>query len=199
MNRPLMCVSSNGVRQSGLTLIEMTVVFLLVSLLATLLVQGVGYFLGQYEAVQRFQSRVTSELKSQHWFTQSVRAMIPYHQTSRQFRGEARSLRGISMQGLAAESGLPVEVSWAISEDEAGGLELNYKEEGMEVWPIAIPVGFLSFNYADSEMNWYDRWPPTETTRERIPHMVRVVDAQGAPIWLVKLSFFPTPVIDFRE
>ncbi|MBV1905329.1 MAG: hypothetical protein KUG75_04575 [Pseudomonadales bacterium] len=177
-------------KQGGLTLLEMLVVFLLTALLSTLLIQGIGYFLAQYQAVQRFQGKVSAELLSYNWFNESVQAMIPYDQAARRFSGDARSFQGFSMQALAAEPGLPVEVSWTLSEEQGARTGFLYAEEGQDSWEISGPVsirhalgrnatgsateyenrsagstskntGIAHFEYADSEMNWHAVWPPT--------------------------------------
>ena len=172
--------------------------FLLVALLSTLLIQGVGYFLGQYQAVQRFQGRVYAGLTSYTWFSESVEAMIPYAQSPRKFRGDAHSFVGFSMQALAAEPGLPVEVSWSVIEDESGEAHFEYQEEGQTVWNIPALAGAATFEYADANFTWHQTWPPTDDSLAMIPKMVRLKDQQQDIIWLVNLMFYPRPVEDYR-
>ena len=191
-------MNKTGDNQTGLTLLEMLVVFLLVALLSTLLIQGVGYFLGQYQAVQRFQGRVSAELTSYTWFSESVEAMIAYEQDAKAFRGEAFSFAGTSMQALAAEPGLPVEVSWSLVEDEAGEIQFHYQEEGQPVWRIPALAGAATFEYADADLIWHKSWPPENNTLARVPNMLRLLDQQQQVIWLVNLLFHPQPVENFQ-
>ena len=191
-------MNKTGDNQAGLTLLEMLVVFLLVALLSTLLIQGIGYFLGQYQAVQRFQSRVYAGLTSYTWFSESVEAMIPYEQSANSFRGDETSFAGTSMQALGAEPGLPVSVSWSLVEDDGEVLYFQYQEQGQSVWNIPTQSGASTFEYADGNLKWYKNWPPTKDTPDLVPNMLRLVDQQQQVIWLVNLIFHPRPGADYR-
>jgi len=191
-------VNKTGDKQTGLTLLEMLVVFLLVALLSTLLIQGVGYFLGQYQAVQRFQGRVYAGLTSYTWFSECVEAMIPYEQSTKQFRGDEYSFTGTSMQALGAEPGIPVEVSWTIVAGEVTTPLLQYREEGQLAWDIPAQAGAATFEYADSKLGWHKNWPPENEALALVPKMVRLMDEQQKVIWLVNLMFYPQPVEDGR-
>ena len=105
---------------SGLTLLEMLVVFVLASLVGTLLIQGTGFFLGQYDTVKRIGREASSEALQQRWFASTVHAMVPYLAADRRFVGDSGSFQGITMQPLRAPSGIPVAARWSIVADEAG-------------------------------------------------------------------------------
>ncbi len=105
---------------SGLTLLEMLVVFVLASLVGTLLIQGAGFFLGQYDTVKRIGREASSEALQQRWFASTVHAMLPYLATDRRFVGDFQSFQGVTMQPLRARSGIPVAARWSIVGGEAG-------------------------------------------------------------------------------
>lgn len=176
----------------------MLVVFLLVALLSTLLIQGIGYFLGQYQAVQRFQGRLNAGLATYTWFSESVEAMIPYTQSAKKFQGNARSFTGTSMQALGVEPGLPVEISWTLSEDDNGEVLFQYQEEGQENWNIPALADADVFEYADTSLNWHESWPPVNNNLDLVPSMIRLLNRRQEVVWLVKVVLYPRPVPDYR-
>ena len=113
---------------SGLTLLEMLVVFLLASMIGTLLIQGSGFFLGQYDTVKRIGREASSEAMQQRWFASTVHAMVPYLAADRRFVGDSASFQGVTMQSLRAPSGLPVGARWSIVAGDAG-TAVVYAEE----------------------------------------------------------------------
>ena len=115
-------------RASGLTLLEMLVVFVLASLIGTVLVQGAGFFLGQYDTVKRIGREASSVALQQRWFASTVHAMVPYRAVDRRFVGDSAAFQGVTMQSLRAPSGLPVAARWSIVAAEAG-TAVVYAEE----------------------------------------------------------------------
>lgn len=187
----------------GLTLLEMLVVLVLVSLLGTLLIQGVGFFLGKYATVKRIHREASLATLRQHWFVSTVQAMVPSRLEARRFAGDASSFEGVTLQPLAAEPGLPVRVRWSIG--GAGASQgVVYAEKHGPRWTVLTSddEGF-AFQYADSAGQWRDRWPiasdPRNPPRERIPRMVRLISPAGRTMWLARLDLFPEPVVNFWE
>ncbi len=113
---------------SGLTLLETLVVFVLASLVGTLLIQGSGFFLGQYDTVKRIGREASSAALQQRWFASTVHAMVPYLPADRRFVGGSASFQGITMQPLRATSGAPAAVRWSIVEGEEG-IAVVYTEQ----------------------------------------------------------------------
>ena len=187
----------------GLTLIEMLVVLVLVALLGTLLIQGTGYFVGKYATVKRIQREAAHAALAQHWFISSVQAMVPSRLETRRFAGDASSFEGVTLQALAAESGLPIRARWSI---DAGGVTetVVYTQDDGEPWTVLVSdEDGLAFQYADSGGHWHDDWPSSSnaggTPRERIPRMVRLLSPDGRSLWLARLDLFPEPVPNYLE
>lgn len=105
---------------SGLTLLEMLVVFVLVSLVGTLLIQGAGFFLGQYDNVKRIGREASSEALQQRWFASTVHGMVPYLSPERNLAGDSATFQGITMQPLGGPSGIPVAARWSILSGDQG-------------------------------------------------------------------------------
>ena len=186
--------------QQGLTLVEMLVVLVLVSLLGTLLIQGGGFFLGQYATVKRVHRDASLAGLRQHWFRSTVEAMVSSRREARRFAGNESSFEGVTLQPLAAESGRPVRVRWSIGGDGESDVVL-YTEEGRDApWTVLVSEERgLAFQYADSARQWQEGWRAARDARERIPRMVRLVAAGGRTVWLARLDLFPEPVPNYRE
>ena len=183
----------------GLTLIEMLVVLVLVSLLGTLMLQGTGFFLGKYSTVKRIHRDTSLAELRQHWFGSTLQAMVPSRVEARRFVGDAARFEGVTLQALAAEPGVPVRVRWSIG-DEGGSSAVLYAEEGTAPWTLLTSDDeALAFQYADSGRNWHAQWPLDEDAVERIPRMVRLVSAGDRTLWLARLALFPEPVPNYRE
>lgn len=187
----------------GLTLLEMLVVLVLVSLLGTVVIQGVGFFLGKYATVKRIHRETSLATLRQHWFVSTVQAMVPSPLEARRFAGDASSFEGVTMQPLAAESGVSVRVRWTIG--DGGASSVVYAEEGRAAWTVLASgrEEDLAFQYADSAGQWHDHWPivvdPRRPPLERIPRMVRLISAAGRTVWLAHLDLSPEPVHNFLE
>ena len=191
-------VSAFSGDQEGLTLVEMLVVLVLVSLLGTVLIQGVGFFLGQYAAAKRVHHEASLTALREHWFVSTVQSMVPSRLETRRFAGDASSFEGVTLQPLARQPGVPARVRWSIGGD--GSSEVLYAEEGGAPWTVlASRHEGLAFEYADFSRHWHATWPFASDARERIPHMVRLVSESGRTLWLARLHLFPEPVPNYRE
>ncbi len=189
-------------RSAGLSLLEMLVVLVLASLLATLLVQGLGFFLSSSETARRHASRAAEAHQQQHWFASSVRSMVPYLDPQRAFAGDAASFAGITLEPLGTEPGLPRAARWSIEPD---GESLRYAEsDGSEADAVAwtvlrAPGQALRFEYADRAGAWHPSWPQAAAPREWIPGQVRLVGEDGRTLLSAHLSLHPVPVANFLE
>ena len=178
----------------GLTLVEMLVVFVLVSLLGTLLIQGTGYFLARYAAIDRLERASSVAALREHWFASTVAAMIPSRLEARRFAGDEAGFEGVTLQALAAEPGRPVRVRWSI---ESG--RVLYTEQGARSWVVhSVRDGAPKFQYAGPAGDWRESWP-REGNRDLIPRMVRLQSSDGRLLWLAHFDLFPEPIPNYRE
>ena len=172
---------------------ELLVALVLVTLLGTLLVQGVAFFAGSYDAVKRNQREATDAALRQHWFISVVRGIVPYGLEARAFRGDPETFEGITLQALNVEPGMPTTVRWAIADDGPTPV-VTYAEEGTP-WPVLeTQASAVVFQYADASGRWYDRWPRDDQPNHWTPTMIRVV-ADASTVWLARVEASPEPVI----
>ncbi len=105
-------------RRAGLTLVELLVTFVILSLLVGLVLEGLSLFTARYETVTRHFRTAASETLGQQWFATSVRGIVPYSLSARRFQGDGTSFTGITLEPLHAQPGTPVTVRWSVTSDE---------------------------------------------------------------------------------
>ena len=185
---------------SGLTLVEMLVVFVLLGLVSTLLFQGTGFFANRYETVQRLQREGSLAGLQQHWFISTVQALVPYGRDVRKFQGNATAFEGITLQPLVAEPGMPAETRWYI--DERDGIQtLVYGEEGGPYssgveWAVYTSTEpGLRFQYADADGAWRIRWPVDEAPTEWLPQAIRLFTPVQGTVWIARVEPSAVPLL----
>ena len=187
-----------GGRTAGLTLVEMLVVLVLASLLGTVIVQGTGFFLGQYAQVRRTQLDGNEAALFADWFGSTVAAALPSRVEGRQFAGGGSAFAGVTLQPLADEPGRPVRFRWSIAPTDPPAVV--YAEGDGEPWTVLrLPPGAAAFRYADSDGRWHTAWPPTPADRHRTPRLVRLVAAGDRTLVLARSGLSPDPAPNYRE
>ena len=205
---------------NGLTLIEMLVVFVFMALLSVLVVQGLAFFMGNYQSVARAVQDADSAARQRVWFETTVQGMVASRHPARRFMGTAQSFEGQTLQPLSAESGVPIHIRWALGEADSGAV-LTYQEAASDVsWTVLTQdpraggsrasvarrgtartdAPHLAFQYADRVGNWLPQWPPREfLDDEYLPRAVRLVSAEQQTVWLVQLDLHFQPIIQDED
>jgi type II secretory pathway pseudopilin PulG len=129
----------------------MLVVVLLVSLLASLLMQGFVYMSGTYHAVERRQLRAQQQELFEGWLRDSIHGVINgvdgEFGKNNQFSGDSTSFSALSLGSLAGQPpGTPIKIVWSL-EQKNGLVLLRYGEAPL----------------AGGAMTWYTlkEWPGT--------------------------------------
>ena len=181
----------------GLSLLETLVVLALLSLLSTLVLQGLGAFMGRYDTVQRVHRDASLAVLQQHWFVTSVRGLVPVGVVARRFQGDAGAFQGTTLRPLAAESGLPTRVRWRI--EGTAHQAVTVAEDDADAWQVlASERDGLAFEYADSNGEWHARWPSAAAPDEWVPRMIRLTAQDAGAIWLASIVASPRPALDER-
>ena len=184
----------------GLTLVEMLVVFVLLGLVSTLLLQGTAFFSSRYETVQGLHRDGSLAGLQQHWFVSTVQALVPYGRENRRFRGTSAGFEGLTLQALVAEPGMPATARWTI--DERDGIHtLIYGEEseqffeGVE-WPVLTSMEpGLRFQYADARGRWRIRWPVDDAPNDWLPRAIRLATGAETTLWIARIDPSAMPLL----
>ena len=158
-------------RQRGLTLVEMLVVIVLVSMVATLLVQGLGNAMALYQRINADQYQRYHESMVLGWFRGVVSAAVPNQVGEERFIGEKEKLRLASYQPLLSEQAVNGSIEWSISASQP--YALNYQEAG-EILHLPLHTSQRPyFEYLDEEDRWHASWPVQKDTFN-LPKAVRL-------------------------
>jgi len=155
----------------GLTLLEMLVVLVLVSLLATLAFQGLGYVLDKRDRFTRYLDGMRERALFDAWYGNVVAGLYPARSESdNRFQGSGERVSGLTMQSLTEPTGVPVPFSLRLERAD-GGIVLRYQERGelnwiLQRWPDAARA---HFRYADGSGGWRSQWPPERDLSEARP------------------------------
>ena len=196
----------------GLTLIEMLVVLVLVSLLGTLLVQGTGFFLGKYATVKRVHRDASLAALRQH--------LVHLHRAgdgavAHPRRGGSRAIRPPSKASPSrplarrARSAGPRPLVHRARWRGGGGLlhpgrrrVLDGAGPGRLGTPrrrgARVPVRGLRRNVARILAD-HERRPPPIRPGNASPAWSASCPPAGRTVWLARTDLFPEPVPNYRE
>lgn len=182
----------------GLGLLELLVALLLVTLSASLVVQGIGQGLGMLRRVAADQGVAYHELMARAWLRESIGAAaanagsgttaedeeeldvdqaIDEAPAAPDFAGSSTEFTMQSFRPLLGSEGIATPITWR-AEPERG---MRYIEGEQQVEVTALPE-LQRIEYQGSGGTWYNSWPPpernteaTETPSSPLPLRVRLV------------------------
>lgn len=175
---------------SGFTLMELLVVFVLMSLVATLLIQGLGFTLSLRERVVReVADQRLGDLRAA-WFREILGGLVSAEAPQEVFRGSFDRLSGLSVMALHSPPGVPTTFQLVIDSNNDGA-SLRYLAKDLD-WSIASWKDEApEFRYLHADRGWLDSWPPAEQLglqdfpRGSLPDAVKLLQVDNAHlIWL---------------
>ena len=153
--------------EKGMSLLEMLVVFVIVSLVSSVLVQGFGFGLSLYDRIQTRDDRISREMLVGHWFRYTTNALIAGKQVETSFSGSPFELQAFSYNSLLSRQGAPQEIRWKVQD------ALLYYEEDGEAFELLPLNNESEFEYLNSMGEWVSHWEPTISDLD-IPKAVRL-------------------------
>lgn len=174
----------------GFTLVEVLVVLVLSSVIATLLIQGMSFLWGIQSRYDDLLGDQAIEDMRANWWRQSIRGLITDKPNGEmRFKGSGRELVGWSLLGLDAEQGAPVEIRWVL-EKQGGESRLFYKDQFVLKWPNDV-----AFAYFDNRGVAYENWPPEFESLPQLPAVV-VMEVEGRVLLAASPSQPQVPVFE---
>lgn len=159
--------------QSGLSLLELLVVLVIVGLVSTLLMQGLGFGLSLFERVHTRGEAVKQELMSRQWFRQVNASLVAKPATAGvSLEGNNFAFVSVTLNPLLGSSGIPQEIEWRI-EDQI----LWYKESGLSLSIMSIDMD-ATFSYRSENGKWVNQWPSGQN-HDAIPTAIAVRGREG--------------------
>ncbi len=187
-----------GSSHKGLTLIEMLVVMTLVSLVAGLLVSGLGNSLALYQRVSSNQGDYYTGAMIRSWFRGVVSAAVPSTVGSQLLEGDEETLTLASFQPLIRAEHTNTRIHWRIVRN-GDTYALEYQEGD---YSFRLPLDEEirpRFEYLDTERTWHDQWP-IDQQAYRLPEAVRLIledQSLLVPIKAHKQAHFYADVLRF--
>lgn len=170
-----MCI--NKKKCDGLSLIEMLVVIVIVSMVSVLLIQGLGGALSLYDRVRNNQQRLNYQSMGQTWFRTTVAGVVSNRLHLQRFQGSPAQVEFVTLRPLLSAEGVPTQVRWIIDLDNQGRL---IYQEGGEQFSLSVESSQnRKFQFLDAQGHWQERWP-FERDGTSLPMGVAVVDEQGS-------------------
>ncbi len=181
-------------RVTGLTLLEMLVALVLLSMVATLAIQGLGYVMSQQRRFADFAADARADTLRYAWYRDVIGGLYPARSGEPgRFQGRPDRVQGVTLNPLAHPGGVPGGFRLSL-ETAAGETRLRYAEPGGRSWVLARLQGGdrAAFEFLDSDGQWHPRWPPEAAQRpEQLPRAValRLDGATGAAApWIVAVQ-----------
>ncbi|MDM8558492.1 prepilin-type N-terminal cleavage/methylation domain-containing protein [Candidatus Parabeggiatoa sp. HSG14] len=189
-------------RLRGFTLLEVLVVLILVSVISTLLLEGVFHIL---QLRSRFVTHIYDLQQGaiiEYWFRSSTAAIVTdYREGEHIFKGDEHQFSGLTLAALDVATGVPTNFTWQLQYD-GGVTRLRYQNSKDEYWVVAHWLGDEGyFRYMAKDGEWHDKWPPQ--FGKEPPQIPRLILLQGqrrqTPFtWIVKLAEHNRTRIDYR-
>ncbi len=160
---------------------EMLVVLVIISLISTILMQGLTHVLNLRVRFLSQSLKQTAESLRPYWFRSVASAVTPDHPDEKNvFSGTGTRFQGLTFAPLKGMIGVPTPFLMELSYKD-GKIFLNYKEES-DVWEIADWAGEKGeFSYLDDENRWRQQWPPPLGKLSQLPRgiLLEVHDVRG--------------------
>ncbi len=178
-------------QQKGFTLMELLVVLILISLLMTTLMQGLGYFL---KLKERGSSLVLMQQKNQmqeYWFKTLIQGLTPYQSfTKKKFKGSKTQLTGQTLTTLTSTPASIEDITLKL-EQASGTVKLIYTAEKY-TWVLGEWISNqVYFSYQDEQGDMHELWPPKDSDDTiQLPALVKlhVTAPLGNIDWFVSVA-----------
>lgn len=148
-------------RTPGFTLIEVLVVLVLISLLATMITQSLVYVFNLRERVMEQLTHNRDFSSSERWYRNSVHGTVAdLEELERGFEGDRNGFSAVTLAPVHLDYGVPTQIRWLLV-DTADGQLLRYEaEDGNRFDLLSWSDASGQFSYLDHDGEWQDQWPP---------------------------------------
>ena len=149
----------SGSNQAGITLLEMLVVFALVSLISTLLLQFTGFLTSGFERTASMEREAFRSRLFQRWYQNSTAGIVASLDAEAGFHGAKESMTGYTLFPVFGPSGVPTRFSWSLQEED-DMVGIWYQEaDAPPVKMYQWPADKVEFSYRPLNGTWAEKWP----------------------------------------
>lgn len=170
---------------AGLTLMEMLVTLVLVSLATLLMFQSLGSYRIAKERVAAQSGAIDRRALFDAWFRDSIHDLYPTKRLA--FEGSSRALKGVTLAPAFGIAGAGIVMEWSLAEERPAGWQIRYAEDGRQRWELPLAATRdARFGYLDDGGKMHDAWPPKLGVQTQLP--AAVVLRRTASDGLVKVT-----------
>ena len=150
----------------------------IVSLVSTALVQGLGFGLSLYQQVESRRVNNHKRVLVNHWFGTSSSALVVSAGVHVSLEGAGDRFVANSFNALADPTGVATPITWKLIDEKEGSV-LEYQQSG-EIFTLSPLAGTHRFENQDHDGDWRSNWPLQDGVASMLPAAVRIVDAAGS-------------------
>ncbi|WP_460534373.1 prepilin-type N-terminal cleavage/methylation domain-containing protein [Chitinimonas naiadis] len=171
-------------RSKGFTLLEMLVVMVITSLMATILFSGLHWVLQLRQRFTETASTAPNQAMYQAWFRQIIEGLQPdYREGKGYFRGSEREIAGMTTAPFTTEYGAPEQISLSLAYQAADNrTELRVMLRGQSYLLDSWPGRAGRFEYEDNAGQRTSVWEIKEASREQIPAAILLYRESNGPL-----------------
>ena len=155
-------------RNQGMSLLELLVVLVIVSLVSTAIVQGLGFGLALYQRVIGAEAERAKQLRAEEWFRIVNGSLVAQTTPGESLEGTTRQFTAHTMNSLIGDDSVVRPIEWDIRRGV-----LRYKEADGEYLPVLIVGNDAEFEYLEESGRWRQTWPITNDSLD-LPRAIRV-------------------------
>lgn len=173
-----------------MSLLELLVVLVIVSLISTALVQGLGFGLSLYHRIVDSEVERSERLRTEEWFRLTNAGLVAQKDPGESLKGDKKVFHAYSMNPLLLDRSIVLPITWDISEGQ-----LRYKEGEGEFLPMRF-VGYTSeFRYRDESGRWHSSWPLSDDSLA-LPRAIRILAQDGNVTASIRMRRVPNLMLE---
>ena len=156
----------------GLSLIELLVVLVLVSLTTTISLQAIGFVTAGLDRISEDREKLEFDRIASRWYRESIEAMVASIDEEHGFLGRPREMSGYTLAPLLADSGEPTLIAYYLESGGKGDV-LWYRENNtaFRFMEFESPA---EFRYATSRAAYSASWPSDSFPAGSLPAVIKV-------------------------
>ena len=147
-------------------------VFVIVSMVSVLVLQGLGFGLSLYERVRNRGPELIAESMARGWYRQVNASLVAQKRRGESLEGNHFKFRAQTLSPLLGRGGVPTKIQWKIDQGS-----LYYLESGQEFRVLTVDLD-AEFEYLREDGGWARFWP-VDKESYKLPEAIRIESGKG--------------------
>ena len=156
----------------GLSLIELLVVLVLVSMVTTISLQAIGFVTAGLDRISRDREKLEFDRIASRWYRESIQAMVASLDEEHGFLGRPREMSGYTLAPLLADNGEPTLIRYYLESD--GQRDVLWYQENNTAFRFMEFASPVEFRYATSRAAYSRSWPGDSFPVGTLPAVIKL-------------------------